>query len=247
MVIGSIDLFQVVVCFAVLLAELAVVCAIGLGWSALVNRTSGSTLLTYATVLTLSVLTPVAFGLVSPLVDHLPYYGQTYALPGDVKEAWVKAGRAGLSVQPPLDQCTWRTGRDLVWRSDHIWWLLAPNPVVIVADAAPLPAIGRSHPDVYARHNSDEDVLYLLRWAVISLRKGPEAETAEYPCTLSGASALDDVLADVLGARPENSDQGPVWPWGLGFSLLLGGFFFWVAVRRLSVPYGELPKGTRVA
>jgi hypothetical protein len=46
--------------------------------------------------------------------------------------------------------------------------------------------------------------------------------------------------------RPVNVET-PVWPWGLGVHVLLGAGFFWVAVRRLAVPYRKLPPGTRVA
>jgi hypothetical protein len=41
--------------------------------------------------------------------------------------------------------------------------------------------------------------------------------------------------------------DSPIWPWGLGANLLIGATFLWVAVRRLQVPYGQLPPGTRVA
>jgi hypothetical protein len=41
--------------------------------------------------------------------------------------------------------------------------------------------------------------------------------------------------------------ETPVWPWGLGLHVLLGAGFFWVAVRRLAVPYRRLAPGTRVA
>ena len=46
--------------YAVMIAEIAVVCAIGLGWSSLVNRTAGSTVLTYLTVAVITLLTPIA-------------------------------------------------------------------------------------------------------------------------------------------------------------------------------------------
>jgi hypothetical protein len=38
-----------------------------------------------------------------------------------------------------------------------------------------------------------------------------------------------------------------VWPWGLGFDLLLGAAGVVVAVNRLRIPTGELARGTRVA
>ncbi|MDR1512791.1 MAG: ABC transporter permease [Propionibacteriaceae bacterium] len=234
MVIGSIDLLQVVVCFAVLLVELAVVCAVGLGWSALVNRTSGSGLLTYATVLALSVLTLVAFVLAVPLIANRPHDLRTYSLPADVYENWNRAAVADPDAPAPLDHCRWETERGTVWRTDHIWWILAANPAVIVADAAPEPAIARRHPAVYSTYSNEGDLLSLIRQSVREARDAPVTEWAEYPCVLPDDPA-------------ETAGPGPVWPWGLGFSLLLGGFFFWVTVRRLSVPYGALPKGTRVA
>jgi len=38
-----------------------------------------------------------------------------------------------------------------------------------------------------------------------------------------------------------------VWPWGLGFDLLLGAAGVIVAVNRLRVPTARLAQGTRVA
>jgi hypothetical protein len=46
--------------------------------------------------------------------------------------------------------------------------------------------------------------------------------------------------------QPVNVET-PAWPWGLGVNVLIGAVFFWAAVRRLAIPYGVLPPGTRVA
>lgn len=39
----------------------------------------------------------------------------------------------------------------------------------------------------------------------------------------------------------------PLWPIGLGANLIVAAAFFALTVRRISVPYGKLPKGQRVA
>ena len=63
-----------------------------------------------------------------------------------------------------------------------------------------------------------------------------------------------DLRATVVKPRPNNPDAPPVltlgtplWPVSLGFNLLLAAFFIALAIRRVSVPYGPLPKGQRVA
>jgi hypothetical protein len=227
MAIGSIDLFQVAVCFLVLLVELAVVAAIGLGWSALINRTSGSSLMTYASVFALCGLTLIVFGLTLPLIDTDYIEPRVYALPAAEKAAWDETGEADL------DLCRWTDDSGTLSRSgsrtELTWWMLAPNPFVIVADAAPEPAVAREHPDLYKSYASEGDLMAVVREGVREARVGLSS-TAEYPCSLTGAN-----------------EGNAVWPWGLGANLILGGLFFWIAVRRLSVPYGPLPKGTRVA
>ncbi len=68
MVSGSISLWQVVACFAVVFILVAVVCAIGLGWSALLSRPAGSTVMTYLSVVALTVISTFVMAMLSPLV-----------------------------------------------------------------------------------------------------------------------------------------------------------------------------------
>jgi hypothetical protein len=254
MVVGSIDLFQVLVCFAVLLVELAVVAAIGLGWSALISRTSGSTLLTYASVFTLSVLTVVFLGLLVPLTSttgELAVYRLSDAGQAEYDLAWSRyyedLYEDGVADRPepevPLDQCVWTTEPTPMERTDRIWWIMAVNPFVVVADAAPEPAIARSHPLVYANAGTESDLFAVIRGLIGGLRETPTAAVAWYPCE-SGPDAPDDAYNTYSYSR---GDSGGVWPWGLGCHILIGAILFWITVRRLSVPYGPLPKGTRVA
>ncbi|WP_395962291.1 ABC transporter permease [Actinomadura sp. 6N118] len=101
--------------------------------------------------------------------------------------------------------------------TEYVWWLLAPNPVVILADATPrLPK----------RHNSI----------------GYQSEESD---------PLGDIGRSVRDARAgsggDEDSVGPVWPYGLGFNLMLAGGALWVSARRLRAPARTLPEGIRVA
>jgi hypothetical protein len=255
MVIGSIDLGQVVGCFLVLLAELAIVSAIGLGWSAVSQRSSASTLATYGTVFLLTLFTPVLMILTMPFIKDDDFPIMEYGLPPAVQTAWtaewyewIDAGGDPEDEPPaPLEQCGWRPATVYDYRTDYTWWILAANPFVIVADAAPEPAIARDHPNIYQQY-AGNDLLNGLRGLVRGFRDGPATTSVAWPCNeVAGVSG--DVVngSDTVYIDGTPDDTSPIWPWGLGFSALVGGVLFWVAVRRLSVPYGPLPKGTRVA
>jgi hypothetical protein len=48
----------------------------------------------------------------------------------------------------------------------------------------------------------------------------------------------------------DQTDPGagsPVWPWGLGFDVLLGAGAVAITIRRLRTPSRRLPRGVRVA
>jgi ABC-type transport system involved in multi-copper enzyme maturation permease subunit len=107
---------------------------------------------------------------------------------------------------------------------DRPWWLLAPNPFVVLADATPqLPA--ERTPDGQLK-SQPLDPLGGLGRGIRSIRRGYD-ET------------------DVYGA--ERPEPPPVWPWGLGFDLLLGIGSVVVTTRRLRTPARRLAKGVRIA
>lgn len=198
---------------ALLAVMLAVVCAIGLGWSALTARTAGSAVLTYVSVAGFSILSPIVFGLSVPTVsgtEEVQVYGVTeFAVDG------------GYS-----NDCEVRTEERDVAHTERTWWLLAVNPFVIVADAMPL------DPD---RYGMSFDPMSGIKMGVRTAREG-----AHQP--------LDECWIDDVDAWSyELADKSPVWPWGLGFDLLLGAGAVWLAVRRLHIPQQTLAKGTRVA
>ena len=101
----------------------------------------------------------------------------------------------------------------------QVWWLLAPNPFVILADAAPKLPPPKPH------HGQPMDPLGMIGRQVRDLR---------------GGTISSDVAAGTY-------DPAAVWPYGLAFDLLLGAGGFWVTTRRLRTPVDDLPSGIRVA
>jgi len=220
---GGTPALSVVVCLAVLAIQLAVVCAIGLGFSALTARTSGSAVLTYLTVAGLTVLSPIVFGLTFPSITTSDQV-RVWSVPADFN--W-ESGKAPT--------CEWITQTLQQPHTERTWWLLAVNPFVIVADAAP-EARGTE-----ARYGFD--VLGGIRTAVREARTGPGAEQ-DY-CTGSFTGLGEQAAPSPVAER--TPDRSVVWPWGLAANLLLGAAGLVTAVRRLRIPQRTLARGTRVA
>jgi ABC-type transport system involved in multi-copper enzyme maturation permease subunit len=270
MVSGSISLWQVVACFAVVFLLVAIVCAIGLGWSALLSRPAGSTVLTYLSVVALTVISTFVMALMAPLVrstDEVRVWGLPPAIQtqyqAQIDDFWKDhpdGDGTGLP-QPPIDKCTWNTEKTENVHLERVWWITVINPFVIVADAAPLPAEAYADLNSYATRAADP--LALIRLGVRSMSQPPATErddcvnlyaqsgyNVEYDSDgtahVTTASGVPVNVQSPVKRRPVTVDS-PIWPWGLGANLLLGAGFLWVAVRRLTVPYGQLAKGTRVA
>lgn len=270
MLLGSISIWQVAVCFAVVFALVAVVCAIGLGWSALIQRTAGASVMTYLSVVLLSLISPMVMALSVPFTVEDTTV-RVWGLPPDVQMAYDEAvskywdehpdGDGAGAPAPPIGECTWNEQRYEQSRTDRVWWMLVPNPFVIVADAAPLPDSARESLSSYVSASSDP--LAGMRAGVRSLAMGPEFERDECIYLYYGLGYNVDWNADgTPQVTTQNGDPvpvtspvkrrtvdagAPIWPWGLGVNLVIGTVFFWVAVRRLAIPYGVLPKGVRVA
>ncbi|MGV8967418.1 MAG: ABC transporter permease [Cellulomonas sp.] len=220
---GGTPVVSVVVCLLVLAILLAVVCAIGLGFSALVARPSGSAVLTYLSVASLTVLSPIVFGLTFPSISSNDQV-RVWSVPADYN--W-ESGTAPT--------CEWSTQTQQQWHTERTWWLLAINPFVIVADAAP-EARGVSTGFGF-------DPLGGIRTLVREARTGPSGEVDYCSGSYSGLGA-DAVPSPVAQREP---DRSVVWPWGLAANLVLGGAGLAIAVRRLTIPQRTLPRGTRVA
>jgi ABC-type transport system involved in multi-copper enzyme maturation permease subunit len=99
------------------------------------------------------------------------------------------------------------------------WVLLAPNPFVVLADAAP-----RSERNL-------DDPLGAIQESVRYMRD-PE------PVYFDGSGRPQ---------QPEPKVPGPVWPTGLAINLVIASGAFAITVQKLKVPVRKLAPGHRVA
>ncbi len=228
---GGTPLARLLVTVLLTAVTLLVVCSIGLGWSALTARTSSSVVLTYLTVAGLGVGLPLLFALALPLTqqtDRVTYVNTIYVDP---------AGSPTQSVDPSVVPnarlvCTTQTEQVRRVHTERVWWLLAPSPYVVVADASPRPADQRVA--------TSDDLLSGIRGGVREVRLGPE--TVQGSCDVDPA----DFERREQQRREARERAGLTWPYGLAADLLLAAGAVVVAVRRLRAPAATLPRGVRV-
>ena len=203
---------------AVVALTLLVVCAIGLGWSAVSARASSSGVLTYLTVMFLGLGLPVLFLVSLPAVQQ--------------EDTYTRNSFVYTDDDTGEGRCQQETVTGTRYHTERSWWLLAPNPYVVVSDASPRPTMSGTGAD---------DPLTIIRSGVRDARLGPEAQPDE--CFTGDAAGRE-----ARERREQDGESlGITWPYGLAADLALGGLFVVVAVRRLRTPTRTLPRGTRVA
>jgi ABC-2 type transport system permease protein len=223
---------------------LLVVCAVALGWSAVAARTSSSAVLTYLSVALLGLGLPMLFAVSLPLAMATEQVTVVQAEPSSTDPTSAPAENSTFT-------CVRRTQEMSRPHTERLWWLLAANPFVIVADAAPRPT-GR---------DTQSDPLTAIRNAVREARLGP-AEIEDW-CTGAMYGVADpatgaegtlqtlpkpDEVAEAETRREVEREALPVvWPFGLAANLVLGTAFVLVAIRRLRAPARKLARGTRIA
>ena len=109
------------------------------------------------------------------------------------------------------------------------WLIVAPNPFVVLADAAP-----------ESGGEDLDDPLNSMRDGIRDLRERRDTFPSELECTPDGNCAPPDPFEE-----PEQG--GAVWPYGLGIQFALALFALYVATERLRVPAKRLPRGERIA
>ncbi|HUR51094.1 MAG TPA: ABC transporter permease subunit [Mycobacteriales bacterium] len=226
MALGGVPLTRVVVVSAVMALLLGVVAALALCLSSLLARSTTSGVLSYLTVFALTIGTLVMFGIGAATSTE----NVTKQSTCPTREDLVQQDVPPDMIERLLGSCEVSTYETTQTRTDHVWWLLAPNPFVIVADAAPQLAKetaaerrARQALEEQGIHRQDlrsSDPLGAIGRGVRDLRKEP------------GAPA---------------SERKPVWPFGLAFDLLLAAGAVWLTSRRLHAPSRALPRGQRVA
>lgn len=216
---GGTSPLRLLVTVVMLSVILLAVCAMALGWSAVTARPASSAVMTYLTVAFLCIFTLIFFGVSYPLVTTTD---QVQVLT-DPPHAY---RTDGTPIQIPESECVVSVETRERAHTEFTWWLLAANPYVVVADAAP----GQGETD---------DVLAAIAQGVALAQRGAEEPVNE--CYSSRDYGSDFWFGD------EEPQRGFVWPFGLGIHLGLGALGFWRTVRRLEIPVRRLSRGTRIA
>ncbi|MDR1852868.1 MAG: ABC transporter permease [Propionibacteriaceae bacterium] len=273
MFIGNVSAWQLLVSFLVLLVEVAVVCAVGLGWSAVFNRTAGSVTFTYLSLLFITVMLPIIMMLCTPFVaqaEKAQYWGMSYedelafkdeVYKWETENPWAYEN-SDFSKAPVVDPSKfgWHSTDVGIDHTERIWWMLAPNPFMVLADATPhAPAYGVD-PDYEERDTMSalRSMMYAVKYPYrydedhtsdyynsIGYSVGPDGQGGVVATRDDGSRIIVDTPVTPLWRRANHS--GETWPWALGFYALVGIGFLLLATSRLSIPYHRLAKGTRVA
>jgi len=243
-VAGGVEAGRMLLAVTVLVFVLAVVCALGLMFSTLTARTISSAVLTYLTVAALTFGTVIAFLISVPIMAT-----QQSARVKVVPDTWYQEHQPAnpedipSSVEPTAADCVYVVRERTILHTERTWWLLALNPFVVVADAAP----------------SRKPVTYLGFEPLQMISDG--ARTARMGTTPESLNECWPELASSPlangGSQPQER-QPPlerdrlnkvhaVWPYGFVFLGVAGAASTWVAVRRLRTPIRKLPRGTRIA
>lgn len=226
-ILGGLSFGHIAVALLMLIVEVAVVCAIGVGISALANRPLFSIVITYLVVAVLTVGTLIAFSIGSVLTL------------GDVQANSVYYKNMGVSSTDPTfekepadvtDQnneyaCYGPLQAQPATHTERVTWLLSMNPFVVVADAIPYPprAVDSDFPT---------GIFEVISQGARSAQAGPSASN----------QCVDGKISPSYFGQTT-----PLWPLGLGIQLLAVALVIFLGWRSLRTPARKLPKGTRVA
>ena len=229
--LGEISLGTILVSVLVLAAELGVIAAVGVGLSGILARPLFSIVVTYLVVAVLSIGSLIAFALLGTATKSEATTVSYEVVSSTFNES--------TGAQSNIVCSKAQTSTFDVPRFDYYWWILASNPYVVVADAAP---------GTFDENESPRD---LFGWIAIGVRGAqtpPPLYTEYNSCEAAANNMYGDGFID-QGPTPREIYDGAVPSWfvGLGSHLLLGaGALFW-AWRRTNTPAGRLPTGSRIA
>lgn len=198
----------------ILIVEIGVFSTIGVGLSALVARPLFSIASTYLVVAAFVIGTLIVFGLGGAATRTETTAHSRYL-------DWVEGTEA---------QCSeWESYTQETPRFDRVWWVLAANPFVIIADATPT---------TYDRNGYPTDLFGSIASGVRSAQIPPETDTW-----------WDGCLDQSQQPSPEEQTEGlaPSWFVGLAVQFLVAGLLLWGGWARTRTPARTLPPGTRVA
>ncbi|RQP10326.1 MAG: ABC transporter permease [Microbacteriaceae bacterium] len=227
LVLGGASADTAFVSILVLAAELGVVAAVGVGVSGLIRRPLFSVVTTYLVVALLSIGSLIAFGLGGMVAQRevtVSYEIIDWEASGDEIDP-----DTGMPVDPV---CETVVSSYSVPRFDSVWWTLAANPYVLLADAAP------THFD---RHGNPDDLFGTLKLGVRQAQLPPDVDSGWSEC--DQAYPVDDQPTP----REVIDSTVPSWAVGLGIHAALGLGLLAGAISRTRAPARRLAAGSRIA
>ncbi|MGN6325303.1 ABC transporter permease [Pseudolysinimonas sp.] len=205
-VLGGVSPVTIVVSLLVLAVEMGVVSALGVGLSGLLRRPLFSIVVTYLLIALLSVGTLIAFGIAGTVMTTPATYRSTQ---------WTADGQC-------LTDGTFTTQEP---RFDRVWWVLAANPYVILADAVPTDLHrGQSPTDLFGTIKLGERTAQLPPGTL----RSDCGESSWTPARIIDATA-------------------PGWAVGLLIHVVLGAGALVGAGYAIRAPAGRLGAGSRIA
>lgn len=236
---GGADAGTITISLLVLIVEVGVIAAIGVALSGIIARPLFSVATTYLVVAALVVGTVIAFGLVGATMrtEQVNNYRSLDWAAYDEEGVYpCMPGETPTDDYPCVDDATpecgeWETYTNEVLRFDRVWWILAANPFVILADATPTEFSAEGYP---------VDLFGQIKLGVRTAQEEPPAETTYDECS---PQPIDDQRT------PEEiiAQSTPSWFVGLGLQILLAAGLLWWAWSRTDTPARRLPPGTRIA
>ncbi len=224
--LGGASLDTAIVSILILALELGVVAAVGVGLSGLIRRPLFSVVVTYLVVAGLSIGTVIAFSL-GGFVSQ-----ETVRVENEVVDWDASSTEIDPKTGYPVDAvCKTEVYEYQQPRFDRVWWILAANPYVLLADAVPTHFGAGGYPD---------DVFGSLKFTVRQAQIPPAEDLGYSEC---------DIINYPAGPTPEEIvDQTvPSWAVGLALHLLLAGGLLAGAITRTHAPSKRLSAGSRVA
>lgn len=232
---GGLQPVALVVSLLVLVVEIGVFAAIGVGMSALIGRPLFSIAATYLVVAAFVIGSLIVFALL----------GASIRTEVTTHSRWIDSSSCGvgtadvdcdgrpddrLTPAPRYECSPWQTSTYEVPRFDRVWWILAANPFVVLADATPT---------TYSSHGTPNDLFGQIAAGVRLAQIEPQTEVWNDGCDRSQDSY----------PSTEERMQGttPSWFVGLGLQLAVAALCMWGAWARTRTPAKALPPGTRVA
>lgn len=229
------DPLQLLVAVLALALQIGVFTVFGVALSAMISSQVFAIVTAYLLVALLSIGTLIAFALsVGVSTRYVDISYQTFS-PG----YWnaVNACSADTNDEDAIAKCTEAVPVECVTEAttvpvsptSGIWWVLTPNPYVVVADMV-APRAGSAH----ASDDLFSGISTLVRGMQDDRAKPQDWNDCPAPRSESSASAPSETGA-------------PVWWIGATVQLVLAAGLLWAGHRRLRTPAAKLPRGARVA